>query len=60
MNDVLSGLVGKLVQIYSVRGETEVSDTGTLTAYDGQWLCVNRDGQLLYFCISRVRLIKPL
>ena len=60
MEDVLRGLVGRQVQVYSVRGETEISDTGTLEAYDSNWLCLNRNGGMLYFSISRIRLIKPL
>lgn len=60
MDDVLHSLIGSLVQIYSVRGETEVSDTGTLEAYDTNWIRVNRNGERLYFSVSRVRLIKPL
>lgn len=60
MSGVLEGLVGRLVQIYSVRGETEVSDTGTLESYDSQWLCLNRNGDRMYFSVSRVRLIKPV
>ena len=64
MNDVLSGLIGRMVQVYSVRGETEVSDTGVLEAYleayDDTWRCLSRGGDKLYFSIARVRLIKPL
>lgn len=60
MNDVLSSLVGRMVQLYSVRGETEVSDTGTLEAYDSNWLCLRKSGEALYFSIARVRLIKSL
>ena len=60
MNDVLQALVGRTVQVYSVRGETEVSDTGTLEAYDSNWLCLDRNGDKMYFSIARVRLIKPL
>lgn len=60
MNDMLQALVGRQVQVYSVRGETEVNDTGTLEAYDGVWLCLRKSGEALYFSIARVRLIKPL
>ena len=60
MNDVLQALVGRQVQVFSVRGETEVNDTGTLEAYDGIWLCLSRGGDKLYFSIARVRLIKRL
>ena len=60
MNDVLSSLVGRMVQVYSVRGEAEVSDTGTLDAYDAHWLCLSRGGDKLFFSTARVRLIKLL
>jgi hypothetical protein len=60
MNDVLQALVGCQVQVYSVRGETEISDIGTLESYDSNWLCLSRNGGTLYFSISRIRLIKPL
>ena len=60
MDDVLQGLVGRQVQVYSVRGETEIRDTGVLEAYDAHWLRLNCSGDSLYFSISRVRLIKLL
>ena len=60
MNDVLQALLGRQVQVYSVRGETEISDTRILEAYDTNWLCLRRTGDMLYFSISRIRLIKPL
>ena len=60
MNDVLSSLIGRMVQVYSVRGDTEVSDMGVLEAYDDTWLCLSRGGDKLYFSIARVRLLKPL
>ncbi len=61
MNDILSSLIGKQVQVYSDRGgQAEVSDTGMLESYDSNWLCLNRNGDRLYFSIARVRLIKPL
>ncbi|MGI4792439.1 MAG: hypothetical protein ACRYFS_26730 [Janthinobacterium lividum] len=60
MTDVLQALVGQLVQIYSIRGDNETSDTGTLEAYDANWLCLNRNGDRLFFSVSCVRLIKLL
>ena len=60
MGDLLSVLIGQQVQVYSVRGETEVSDIGVLEAYDANWLCVRKSGEALYFSVHRVRLIKPL
>ena len=60
MDGVLRGLVGRQLQVFSVRGETEVSDAGVLEAYDNNWLCIRRAGEALYFSIHRVRLIKPI
>ncbi len=60
MSDVLQALVGRQVQIHSVRGEAEISNTDILEAYDDNGLCLRRSGDALYFSISRVRLIKPL
>ncbi len=60
MDDVLREMVGRQIQIYSVRGETEVSDIGTLEAYDNNWLCIRKGGEALCFSIHRIRLIKLL
>jgi len=60
MESILRGLVGTLVQVWSVRGETETSDTGVLEACDEHWILLNRSSEKLYFSVSRVRLIKPL
>lgn len=59
-SDLLRDLVGKYVQVYSVRGEAEISDAGILEAYDGDWLRLRKDDALLYFSVYRIRLIKPL
>lgn len=59
-SDLLRDLVGKNVQVYSVRGETEVSDVGTLEDCDGVWLRLRTDHGLLFFSVHRIRLIKPL
>ncbi len=60
MDEMLRALVGRQVQVYSVRGETEVSDAEILEAYDGNWLCIRKAGEVLYFSVHRVRLIKPI
>ena len=60
MNDIFQALVGRQVQVYSVCGETEVNDTGTLEAYDGVWLCLRKSGEALSLSIARIRLVKPL
>ena len=60
MNELLQELVGHKVQVLSLRGDVEVTDTGVLEAYDDHWLCLRKSGEALYFSVSRVRLIKPL
>ena len=60
MDDVLHDLIGRQVQVYSIRGQAEISDTGVLEAYDAQWIRLNRGGEMLYFSVSRVRLVKLL
>ncbi len=60
MDEMLRSLVGRQVQVFSVRGETEVSDIGVLEAYDSNWLCIRKSGEALYFSIHRVRLIKAI
>ena len=60
MSDLLQELVGRAVQVYTVRGESEVSDTGVLDAYDDNWIRLRKENVLLLFSVSRVRLIKPL
>lgn len=59
-SDLLRDLLGKYVQVYSVRGETEISDAGILEAFDGAWLRLRNDDGVLYFSFHRIRLIKPL
>lgn len=58
MDEMLRALVGRQVQVFSVRGETEVSDLGILEAFDDNWICIRKAGESLYFSIHRVRLIK--
>jgi len=60
MDSILRGLVGTLVQVWPVRGETKASDTGVLEAYDDHWIVLNRSGEKLCFSVSRIRLIKLL
>ncbi len=56
---LLQNLVGRTVQIYSEREGSEISDTGILESFDGEWVCLNKSGELLYFSLYRIRLIKP-
>ncbi len=60
MDDMLHDLIDCQVQVLSIRGDVEVIDTGALKSYDGNWLCLDRNGGLLYFSIRWIRLIKPL
>ena len=60
MSELLRGLIGSQVQIYSVRGQAEVSDAGTLEAFDDAWVCLSQEGEKLYFSVYRIRLIKPI
>ena len=59
-NDVLNELMGKSVEVRSLRGQGECVDSGVLEAYDEQWIKLRKDGgEVLYFSIANVRLLKP-
>ncbi len=60
MSDLLRELIGRQINVYSVQGQSEIRDSGELVSYDDTWLCLRKDGELLYFSIHRVRLVKPL
>jgi ferredoxin-fold anticodon binding domain-containing protein len=60
MSELLRGLVGSQVRVYSIQGQSEASDTGLLEAFDDNWVCLNQDGERLYFSVHRIRLIKPV
>lgn len=60
MNELLRELIGHQVQVYSVRGETEISDVGILEGYDDTWVCLRKEQVRLYFSIYRIRLVKLL
>ena len=57
---LLQNLIGHTVQIHSDREGSEVSDTGILEGFDAHWVCLNKNGEMLYFSLYRIRLIKPL
>lgn len=57
---MLTELIGRHIQVYSVRGEAEVSDVGTLESFDDVWVKIRQDNASLYFSVFRIRLIKPL
>jgi hypothetical protein len=60
-NDPLRDLVGQRVKVWSVAGNTEHSDQGTLESVENGWLRLRSDdGGLLCFSVGLVRLVKPI
>jgi hypothetical protein len=60
-NDPLRDLVGQRVKLWSVAGNNEHSDQGTLEGIDNGWLRLRSDdGGLLCFSVGLVRLVKPI
>jgi hypothetical protein len=60
-NDPLRDLIGQRVKVWSVAGNTEHSDEGTLEGVDNGWLRLRSDGGgLLCFSVVLVRLVKPI
>lgn len=59
-DDVLSEMLGREVEVRSLRGQSECVDLGVLEAYDERWIKVRNDsGEALYFPVANVRLLKP-
>ena len=59
MNTLIQELLERRVEVRS--GSTEGRDSGTLEACDERWIKLRKDsGELLYFPIANVRLVKPL
>jgi hypothetical protein len=56
---LLTPLIGKKVTVFSSQGETERQDIGILQAAEGQFLVLKKTDELMYFTVSRIRLIKP-
>ena len=57
---LIQELIGKKVTIYSAQGETERSDIGVLEGAEGDWLKLHKEtGEILYFTVERVRMVKP-
>jgi hypothetical protein len=56
---LLNDLVGRKVTIFSVQGQGERQDVGTLEAADNLWLRLRKGDEVMYFCLYHVRLIKP-
>ena len=58
--ELLSKLAGKKVTVYSLQGGAERQDVGTLTEVDLPFFrIVKADGEVLYFSVHLVRLVKP-
>ncbi|MGV3617462.1 MAG: DUF6897 domain-containing protein [Fimbriimonas sp.] len=56
---LISEMVGKKVQVFSVHGGGEQQVVGTLEAFDGTWVKVKKaENEVQYFSIYQVRLIK--
>lgn len=54
-------LLERRVEVRSQAGNAEGTDRGTLEACDAQWLRLRKEnGELLYFPIVNVRLVKPI
>ncbi|RYX86213.1 hypothetical protein EON83_03045 [bacterium] len=61
MNDILKDLVGKHVEVRSRAGDGGFRDEGRLVDYDERWIKLDKGaGEVLYFPIANVRLVKPL
>ena len=56
---LLTPLIGKKVTVFSSHGETERQDIGILQAAEGNFLVLKKTDELMYFTVSRIRLIKP-
>jgi len=56
---LISEMVGKKVQVFSVHGGGEIQVVGTLEAFDGTWAKIRKsENEVLYFSIYQIRLIK--
>lgn len=59
MTQKLQDFVGKEVDVWSIRGETEIKDSGRLHDVTEQFVVIEQYSSLLFFPLARVRLIKP-
>ena len=58
--NLIQQLVGKKVTIYTAQGEAERQDIGMLEAAEGEWLKMHKEnGDVLYFNLARIRVVKP-
>jgi hypothetical protein len=57
---LLVPLIGKKVTVFTVQADTERQDIGILEAAEGNFVVIRKsDHEVLYFSLSRLRLIKP-
>ncbi len=58
MSANLNDYIGKPVDIWSVRGQSEIKDSGVLQNVDERWVVIQQGSELLFFPIARIRLVK--
>ncbi len=59
MNLTLKDFIGKPVDVWTVRGQSEVKDSGVLHHVDEQWVVIKQGNEHLFFAVARIRLLKP-
>jgi hypothetical protein len=58
-SNLLSEMVGKKVQVYSVHGGGEVQTVGTLESVDDLWVKIRKsETEVMYFGVAQVRMVK--
>ncbi len=61
MKDLLEELLGRTVEVRSQSDGANSRDDGKLVAYDERWIKIQKSyGEVLFFPIANVRLLKPL
>lgn len=58
MNETLRNEIGQKVRIWSVSGESEHVDEGTLEGFDDPFIRLRKGTESLLFSVHRVRLMK--
>lgn len=58
MSTKIQELVGQTVDVWTVQGQHETRDSGVLRGVDERWLVLEKDGEMLFFGVARVRLVK--
>ncbi|PQV64278.1 hypothetical protein B1R32_106124 [Abditibacterium utsteinense] len=59
MSANLKDFIGKHVDVWTVMGQTETKDSGILRNVDEAWIVIEKNNELLFFSMMRVRLVKP-